>query len=90
MAKVTPNTQGVLDRHQQILAAVSPEAQKLEARPDCENELSNPKFRKFLRMRVKKNSTSTGKDFGNSYWFGLLVVVIFLGAIFLTNSCLGL
>ena len=36
------------------------------------------------------NSTSTGDDFGNSYWFGLLVVVIFLGAIFLTNSCLGL
>ena len=36
------------------------------------------------------NSTSTGNDFGNSYWFGLLVVVIFLGAIFLTNSCLGL
>ena len=36
------------------------------------------------------NSTSTGNDFGNSYWFGLLVVVIFLAAIFLTNSCLGL
>ena len=36
------------------------------------------------------NSTSAGNDFGNSYWFGLLVVVIFLAAIFLTNSCLGL
>ena len=36
------------------------------------------------------NSSSTGNDFGNSYWFGLLVVVLFLGAIFLTNSCLGL
>mgnify|MGYP003464280245 CR=1 FL=1 len=36
------------------------------------------------------NSTSTGNSFFNSYWFGLLVVVVFLAAIFLTNSCLGL
>ncbi len=36
------------------------------------------------------NSTSTGDSFFNSYWFGVLVVAIFLAAIFLTNSCLGL
>jgi len=88
MTKVTPNTQGILDRHQQILAAVSKEAQRLEARPDCENELSNPKFRKHYRMRVKRNSAAPG--IFNSLWVVPITILVFVVIIFLTNSCLGL
>ena len=88
MTKVTPNTQGILDRHQQILAAVSKEAQRLEARPDCENELSNPKFRKHYRMRVKRNSAAPG--IFNSLWVVPIMIVLFLACILLTNFIFGL
>lgn len=82
------NFQGNLDRHEQILAAVSPEAKKLEARPDCENELSNPKFRKHYRMRVKRNSVAP--DSFNSLWVVPIMIVLFLGCILFTNLVLGL
>jgi len=36
------------------------------------------------------NSTSTGDSVFNSLWVVPITIVIFLGAIFLTNSCLGL
>ena len=55
-----------------------------------EAEDSNGSYANETDIIEALNSTSTGNDFGNSYWFGVLVVVIFLGAIFLTNSCLGL
>ena len=55
-----------------------------------ESELRNNSHANETDITDSLNSTSTGDDFGNSYWFGLLVVVIFLGAIFLTNSCLVL
>ncbi len=55
-----------------------------------ESELSNNSHANETDIIEALNSTSTGNDFGNSYWFGLLVVVIFLAAIFLTNSWLGL
>ena len=58
--------------------------------PQDENEMSGGSHANETDIIEALNSTSTGNDFGNSYWFGLLVVVIFLGAIFLTNSCLGL
>lgn len=87
MTKVTPNTQGILDRHQQILAAVSKEAQKLEARPDCENELSNPKFRKHYRMRVKRNSAAPGS---NGIFLLWLCPLLLVACILLTNLVFGL
>lgn len=81
---MTPvNFQGNPDRHEQILAAVSPEAEKLNARPDSETELSNPKFRKHYRMRVKQNSAAP--DFFNTFWFAGLVIVVFLVAVWLTG-----
>ena len=77
------NFQGNPDRHEQILAAVSPEAERLEARPDSETELSNPAKQNHEDLPIQEG-TASPPDFFNTFWFAGLVVIVFLVAVWLT------
>lgn len=55
-----------------------------------ESELSNGSHANETDIIDAVNSTSTGDSFFNSYWVIPVTVLVFLAAIFLTNSCLGL
>ncbi len=50
----------------------------------CESPLSNAQHANATPIIEAMNSTSTPESFFNSYWFGALVVVIFLIAVWLT------
>lgn len=50
----------------------------------CESPLSNGRHANATPIIEALNSTSTPESFFNSYWFGVLVVVIFLIAVWLT------
>lgn len=60
--------------------------------PLDENEMSGGSWVEFpdSDIEVKSQCTSRPDSFFNSYWFAVVTVLVFLGAIFLTNSCLGL
>ena len=50
-----------------------------------ESELSCASHANETNIIEAINSNSTGDDFWNSYWFGLLVIVVFLVAVWLTG-----
>ena len=50
-----------------------------------ESPLSNGKHANKTKIIEAINSNSTGDSFFNTYWFGLLVVIVFLVAVWLTG-----
>lgn len=50
-----------------------------------ESPLSNGSHANETNIIEAINSNSTGDDFWNTYWFGLLVIVVFLVAVWLTG-----
>jgi hypothetical protein len=51
----------------------------------CESPLSNGRHANATPIIEALNSNSTGDSFFNTYWFGLLVIVVFLVAVWLTG-----
>ena len=50
-----------------------------------ESELSGASHANKTNIIEAINSNSTGDSFFNTYWFGLLVVIVFLVAVWLTG-----
>lgn len=55
-----------------------------------ESELSNGSHANETDIIEAMNATSSPNSFFNSGWFIVVTIIVFLAAIFLTNSCLGL
>lgn len=78
------------DRWDCVRLATSEEGKAYDKLPMMESELSNASHANATDIIEAMNTTSRPDSFFNSYWVVPVTIIVFLAAIFLTNSCLGL